>query len=412
MKPARAWAMYDWANSAFATTIVAGFFPIFFKQYWSAGTDTTVSTFQLGVANSTASVIVALCAPMLGAIADSGSTKKRLLLAFAGMGIVMTGALFFVAQGRWGFAAALYVLAFVGFSSSNIFYDSLLVSVADGEALDRVSARGFALGYLGGGLLFALNVAMTLTPQTFGLASKSAAVRVSFLSVAVWWAVFSIPLALWVHEPHYGTQQRGWTAVTAGFRQLLVTLRHVRQLRIVLLFLVAYWLYIDAVSTIIRMAVDYGMALGFKPTSLIVALLITQFVGFPAALAFGVIGTRWGTKQGILLGLAVYSGVAIWGFFMQREWEFYVLASAIGLVQGGVQSLSRSLYSRLIPSHQAAEFFGFYNMWGKFAAIIGPVLMGWVGLLTGNPRFGVLALVILLVSGAVLLTRVREAESQ
>ena len=412
MKPARAWAMYDWANSAFATTIVAGFFPIFFKQYWSAGTDTTVSTFQLGVANSTASVIVALCAPMLGAIADSGSTKKRLLLAFAGMGIVMTGALFFVAQGRWGLAAALYVLAFVGFSSSNIFYDSLLVSVADGEALDRVSARGFALGYLGGGLLFALNVAMTLTPQTFGLASKSAAVRVSFLSVAVWWAVFSIPLALWVHEPHYGTQQRGWTAVTAGFRQLLVTLRHVRQLRIVLLFLVAYWLYIDAVSTIIRMAVDYGMALGFKPTSLIVALLITQFVGFPAALAFGVIGTRWGTKQGILLGLAVYSGVAIWGFFMQQEWEFYVLASAIGLVQGGVQSLSRSLYSRLIPSHQAAEFFGFYNMWGKFAAIIGPVLMGWVGLLTGNPRFGVLALVILLVSGAVLLTRVREAESQ
>lgn len=409
MKPARAWAMYDWANSAFATTIVAGFFPIFFKQYWSIGTDATVSTFQLGVANSTASVIVALCAPMLGAIADSGSTKKRLLLAFAGMGIVMTGALFFVAQGRWQLAAALYVLAFVGFSSSNIFYDSLLVSVADGESLDRVSARGFALGYLGGGLLFALNVTMTLTPQTFGLASTSAAVRVSFLSVAVWWAVFSIPLALRVHEPHDGTRQRGWTAVIAGFRQLRATLRQVRQLRVVLLFLVAYWLYIDAVSTIIRMAVDYGMALGFKPTSLIVALLITQFVGFPAALAFGVIGTRWGTKQGILLGLAIYSGVAIWGFFMQQEWEFYVLAIAIGMVQGGVQSLSRSLYSRLIPEQQAAEFFGFYNMWGKFAAIIGPVLMGWVGLLTGNPRFGVLALVILLVCGAGLLMRVQEA---
>jgi UMF1 family MFS transporter len=405
-----AWALYDWANSAFATTVMAGFFPIFLKQYWSAGTDVTESTFRLGLANSLASVIVAVCAPVLGAIADRGSTRRKFLGLFACMGIVMTGALCFVARGDWEIAVVLYVLATIGFSGGNIFYDALMVSVANDERRDVVSALGFALGYLGGGLLFALNVAMTLTPQTFGLPDASAAVRVSFVTVAIWWAVFSIPVFLWVEEPQASDQSSGWTAVRAGFQQLHNTLREIRKLRVILVFLVGYWLYIDGVDTIVRMAVDYGMSLGFASTSLIVALLITQFVGFPAAIVFGKIGQRLGAKTGIFIGIGVYLGVAIWGFFMQREAEFYVLAIAIGCVQGGVQSLSRSLYSRLIPADKAAEFFGLYNMVGKYAAIIGPLLMGWISVATGQPRYGIIVVVVLFLAGAVLLYGVDEAE--
>jgi UMF1 family MFS transporter len=408
MKPVTAWALYDWANSAYATTVMAGFFPVFFKQYWSAGADVTVSTFQLGAANSLASVVVVICAPILGAIADQGSSKKKFLIYFASMGIVMTGAMFFVAQGAWPSAVLLYVLATVGFSGSNIFYDALIVGVAPAPRRDAVSALGFALGYLGGGILFAFNVAMTLAPQTFGLPDASAAVRVSFLSVAFWWAVFSIPIMLWVREPQGLARRGGWAAMRAGLHQLRATAHEIRQLRMVGLFLLGYWLYIDGVDTIVRMAVDYGMSLGFAPKSLILALLITQFVGFPAALVFGKIGAWIGAKRGIFLGLTVYVGVAIWGYAMQREAEFYVLAVAVGCVQGGVQALSRSLYSRLIPVHQAAEFFGFYNMLGKFAAVIGPVLMGWVGVATGNPRYAVLSIIALFLSGAVLLYYVPE----
>lgn len=410
LKKVLSWALYDWANSAFATTVMAGFFPVFFKQYWSAGADVTVSTFQLGTANSLASLIVLMFAPVLGAIADRGSAKKKFLLLFATMGIVMTGSLHFVAQGNWGMAAAFYVLATIGFSGGNIFYDSLIVSVVGAKKMDVVSALGFALGYLGGGLLFALNVAMTLTPQTFGLANATEAVRVSFLSVAVWWGVFSIPMFFFVEEPRTGGKLAGWTAVTAGFRQVSATFQEVRKLRVVFLFLIGYWLYIDGVDTIVRMAVDYGMALGFRSDSLIVALLITQFVGFPAALTFGKIGEKLGTKTGIFLGIGVYVVVTIWGFFMKRELEFYALAAAIGLVQGGVQSLSRSFYTRLIPKSQAAEFFGFYNMLGKFAAVIGPFLTGWVSVTTGNPRYSILAILLLFISGAVILSFVNEKE--
>ncbi len=411
MRPAVAWAFYDWANSAFATTVMAGFFPVFFKQYWSTGTDATVSTFQLGVANSLASICVALCAPVLGAMADRGSNKKTFLLAFATLGIMMTGGLYGVAQGAWPLAIGLFVLAAIGFSGSNIFYDALLVNVADVGHRHTVSAFGFALGYLGGGVLFALNVAMLLTPQTFGLANTSTAVRLAFVMVAVWWAIFSIPLIVWVREPSRCNRLSGWASATAAWQQLRETFRKVRTLRVVALFLAAYWLYIDGVGTIIRMAIDYGMSIGLEPKSLMVALLITQFVGFPAALVFGKIGTRYGAKTGIFLGLAAYIGVAIWGFFMQREAEFYVLAIVIGCVQGGVQALSRSLYSRLIPQHQAAEFFGFYNMLGKFAAVVGPVLMGWVGMATGNPRYGILSIIGLFVAGGVLLFWVDDAET-
>jgi len=404
------WALYDWANSAFATTVMAGFFPVFFKQYWNAGVEVTTSTFRLGLANSVASLVVVVLAPVLGAIGDRGSARKKFLLFFASLGVVMTASLCFVAQGGWQLAVLVYVLGIIGFSGGNVFYDSLLIAVAPQGKEDMVSAMGFALGYLGGGLLFAFNVIMTLKPVWFGLSDASAAVRIAFLSVAIWWAVFSLPLLFWVREPPPAKRISGWSMVTGGFQQLRATFAEIRRLRVVFLFLIGYWLYIDGVDTIVRMAVDYGMSLGFAANSLIVALLITQFVGFPAAILFGKLGEKLGTKTSILLGLAVYVGVTVWARFMGSTGEFYILAVAIGLVQGGVQALSRAFYSRLIPASRAAEFFGFYNMLGKFAAVIGPILMGLVGVLTGNPRHSILAIVTLFVGGGVILYFVDEGE--
>lgn len=403
----RSWIFYDWANSAFATAVMAGFFPVFFKEYWSAGVPVTESTWRLGMANSVASLIVVLLAPLLGALADHLERRKGMLLVFAATGIVMTGGLFLVAEGQWGLAVAFYVLAVFGFSGGNLFYDSLLVSVARNRELDRVSAQGFALGYLGGGLLFAINVLAVQKPHWFGLAGQADAVRWSFVSVALWWAVFSVPLFLFVHEKRTTAKPPGIAAaIRSGFRQLARTIREIRQLPDTFLFLLAYWVYIDGVDTIIRMAIDYGLSLGFPANSLIVALLLTQFVGFPATLLFGRLGKRIGAKNGIFLALAVYMGVTFASTLMTSVAQFYVLAITIGLVQGGIQALSRSVYARMIPARRSAEFFGFYNMVGKFAAVIGPALMGWVAVLTQSNRLSILSILILFVIGVALLVRV------
>jgi UMF1 family MFS transporter len=402
-----AWALYDWGNSAFATAVIAGFFPIFFKQYWSAGIDPTASSFRLGIANSAGSLVVLALAPALGAVADQGAFKKRFLTAFAFAGIVATAALYLVEQGSWEIAVLLYVVAGIGFSGANVFYDALLIDVAEAREFDFVSGLGYAAGYLGGGLFFAGCVALTLWPESFGLAGRAQAVSLSFVLTGVWWALFTLPLLRAVRE-RPATGSTGFLrALGGGFRQLAATFRKIRRFRVVVLFLVAYWLYIDGVDTIVRMAVDYGMALGFPAEGLITALLITQFVGFPAALLFGWLGGKIGAKTGILIGIAAYMAITFWGYLMQSSWEFYALAVAIGLVQGGVQSLSRSLYARLIPEEAAAEFFGFYNLLGKFAAVLGPALMGWVAVATGSNRLSILSLLVLFGLGALLLLFVK-----
>jgi UMF1 family MFS transporter len=387
--------------------MMAGFFPIFFRDVWSAGEASPSITFRLGLANSIASLVIVALGPVLGAIADSGGRRKRFLMAFMALGVTTTGALTWVAMGRWQLALMLFVFSTVGFLGANVFYDALIVSVTSEDRYDVVSALGYAFGYLGGGVLFAVCVAMTLWPARFGLGGVEQAVRLSFLLTAMWWAVFSIPLFLVVREAGATIRSSLGSAVRGGLSQLIATFREVRRLRTVILFLLAYWLYIDGVDTIIRMAVDYGMALGFGRNGLILALLITQFVGFPAAIAFGRIGSRLGAKTGILIGIGVYVGVTVWAFFMDATWEFYALAVTIGLVQGGVQALSRSFYARLIPPEKSAEFFGFYNMLGKFAAVIGPALMGWVGVLTGNPRLAILSIVVLFLGGGTLLLFVK-----
>lgn len=374
------WALYDWANSAFATTVMAGFFPIFFKQYWSYGADVNLSTARLGLGNSLASLLVALMAPFLGAVADRGSARKKFLIFFAYLGVLMTAGLFLVQQGDWEWAIFVYTMGIIGFSGANIFYDSLLPSVTDESSVDYVSSLGYSLGYLGGGLLFLLNVVMTLKPSWFGLPDAAAAVRYAFVSVALWWGGFTLFTIFWVPEEKGPVSDSEGNPLVAGFQQFVGTFRKIRHLKAVFVFLLAYWFYIDGVDTIIRMAVDYGISLGFESNDLIVCLLLVQFVGFPAAIVFGTLGERWGVRKSIFLAIGIYMAITIWGAMMSNKAEFYGLAVAIGLVQGGIQALSRSYYSRLIPRGQSAEYFGFYNMLGKFAAIFGPALMGFTGL--------------------------------
>jgi UMF1 family MFS transporter len=404
----RAWALYDVGNSAFSTTVMAGFFPVFFKQFWCAGESATESTFRLGVTSSLASAVIALGAPLLGAIGDQSAIRKRLLAVFAMLGALSTIALAFIGRGQWQLAALAFALGTIGFGCSVVFYDSLLTAVASGEAAHRISARGYAYGYLGGGILFALNVAMTQMPALFGLPDAGAAVRVSFVMVGLWWLAFMIPLMRHVREaPAYVTPEGGKASLRTALAKVLRTLASVRQVPAVWTFLLAYWLYIDGVDTVIRMAVDYGMSIGLPSSSLIVALLITQFVGFPATIAVGRLASRIGEKNAILCCLMVYVGVTLWGAQMETQTEFYALAIAIGLVQGGVQALSRSLWSKMVPAERSAELFGFFNMLGKMAAIIGPVLMGGVALATGSTRISILSIALLFFAGGALLFRVQ-----
>jgi UMF1 family MFS transporter len=398
------WALYDWANSAFATTVIAGFYPIFFNEYWAAGVDPQTQTLYQGLTATVASIIVMLLAPWLGAIADRRAAKKRFLGAFTAMGVLSTAALYLVGQGQWIWAIVLSIIGRIGFFGSLSFYDSLIVNVAQPREMDRVSALGYGLGYLGGGLLFAINVAMALKPQWFGLADAAIATRIAFVMVALWWLLFALPLFRNVPEGAPREGQSGW-------RELLATLREIRQHRPVWLFLIAYWLYIDGVDTIIVMAVDFGMKLGFESSNLIAALLMVQFIGFPAAIFFGWLGGRIGTQRAIFVALAIYVGVTLWAYFLQTVLQFYLMAAAIGCVQGGIQSLSRSYYARLIPAGKAGEFFGFYNMMGKFAAVLGPTVVGVTAQLTGNPRLAILTLLAFFIVGGVLLARVPKDSS-
>ncbi|MEJ0087627.1 MAG: MFS transporter [Pseudomonadota bacterium] len=401
------WALYDWANSAFATTVMAGFFPVFFQKFWSTDVTPVETTARLGYANAAAGLVIAILAPILGAIGDRGGRRKQFLFAWTLLGVGSTAALYLVGQGEWLAAAVLFVLGTMGFNGGIVFNDSMLLDVAQPNQFDRVSSFGYALGYLGGGLLFLINVVMVSKPALFGLADAGQAVRASFVTVAVWWLVFTIPLMRRVHEQQRGPHLPFFDAARVGFKELRNTIAHVRQYKTIAMFLLAYWFYIDGVNTIIKMAVNYGVSLGLDTNSLLTALLVTQFVGFPAALFFGYLGDRIGPKRGILIGLAVYAGITVYAYFLDSEAEFFALAVVVGLVQGGVQSLSRSVFGRLVPEGKNAEFFGFFNMMGKFATVLGPLLIAIVAGVTHNERASIISLVLLFVIGAVLLWRVR-----
>ncbi len=401
------WALYDWANSAFATTVMAGFFPIFFKSYWASDLSDAESTFVIGSANSIVGLVIAVSAPILGAIADAGNSKKRLLLIFATIGIISTGYLFFVPESSWKFAITFYAVGVIGFSGGNIFYDSLLVSVSNQDQRNQVSSLGFSMGYLGGGLLFLLNVLMFSYPSFFGLSSQIEAVLWSFMSVALWWAIFTTPLLTGVKENKIYKNNSGlFTIIKIAFQNLYKTGLSIKQYKSAVIFLLAYFLYMDGVDTIIRMATSYGADIGLSAQSMIGALLLTQFIGFPATLVFGAYSDKFGYKQTLSFAILIYIGVVLFSSQMDTAIEFFIMAGVIGLVQGGVQAISRSYFSTLIPSEKAAEFFGFYNFIGKSSVFFGPFMVSGIALITNSPGAGILSLLILFIPGLILLRKV------
>ena len=406
-----AWCMYDWANSAFATTIMAAVLPTFYSAVAGAHLPGNTATVYWGYTSSISLLINAVMSPILGALADYLGAKKRFLTLFAAFGIFFTSLLVVVSTGQWLLASVLYTLGYIGFGGANVFYDSLLPHIARPEDIDYVSSKGYALGYLGGGILLAINIAMILFWDKIGLPSQEMASRLSFLSVGFWWAVFTIPILRKVPEPRVPeTREPRANPLRVAFQRLGNTFRDIRQYRELTKFIVAFWLYNDGIGTIIKMATIYGAEIGIGQTDLIGALLLTQFVGIPFSLLFGRMAKSLSTKRSIRLALGVYTLISIGGYFMTSALHFWLLAAAVGLVQGGSQALSRSLFGAMVPKAKSAEFFGFYDVSGKFAGIVGPAVFAVVGQLTGSSRLSIVSLIVFFVVGGLLLTKVDEEE--
>ena len=419
----RAWAMYDWGISAMQTVITTAVFPIFFVKVAGHGMPGSEPAQWWSIANTVGAVLVALMAPLLGAVADYAGIRKKLLAIFMIVGVAATGGMYFIQQGDLVLASTLFVVALIGATASLSFYESLLPHVARPEEMDRVSTAAYAMGYLGGGLLLALNLAWIQSPAMFGLPSgpgltpqeASLPARLAFVSVSVWWLLFSIPLLRRVHEPPRALEldeRAGENPVRAAFVRLRETLRALRSYRNAFLMLLAFMIYNDGIQTIIKMATVYGTEIGIGASALIAAILIVQFVGVPCAFLFGVLAGRIGAKRAVFLGLFAYVLITIVGYFMKTATHFFILAGLVGMVQGGTQALSRSLFASMIPRHKSSEFFGFYSVFEKFAGIFGPLLFAVTIGLTGSSRNAILSVVVFFVVGMLVLLLVDVDEGQ
>lgn len=389
------------------TVVITAVFPPWFLATAEGSLDRAAATARFAYATTAALVAVAVLAPVLGALADHAPVKKKLLGAFMGVGVAATAAMFLVREGEWGFALATFALANLGVAGSFVFYDALLPHIATPDEVDRVSTAGYAIGYLGGGILLAACLVVIQAPTTFGLDDAGEAARWSFLAVAVWWAVFSIPLFLRVPEPRVAlARPAGASLIGTTFRGLAHTLRELSRFRQALLMMVAFLIYNDGIQTIIRMAAIFGAEIGIDRGTLIGAILVVQFVGIPCTFAFGQLAARIGAKRAVLLGVAVYGAIALIGWSMESAWQFWTLALLVGLVQGGTQALSRSLFASLIPKAKSSEMFGLFAVFEKFAGIFGPMLFGLAVSLTGSSRHAILSVLLFFAVGGALLFRV------
>ena len=416
--------MYDWANSAFQTTIIAAIFPIYFQKVAAADLPPTVATSRFAWATTLSILLVAVITPVLGAVADFAAIKKRLLAIFLAVGATATGAMYFITRGDWLFALVLFVVGNVGVAGSIVFYESLLPHLVDETQLDAVSSAGYAVGYVGGGLLLAINIVMMAKPGWFLLPSREVAVRASLASVAVWWVVFSIPLFRHVPEPPRRLEvdeRPTQNSFVTALQRLVETARELRRYRQAFLLLLAFLVYNDGIQTIIRMATTYGTEVGIDENAMILALLVTQFIGIPFAFLFGMFASRAGAKAAIFVGLSAYAVITLLGYYMRSATQFFALAVMVGMVQGGTQALSRSLFASLIPKHKSSEFFSFFGTFERYAGILGPAIFAWVVDRSGTSRNAVLSVIVFFVVGAALLTLVdpeegrraaREAEAQ
>lgn len=404
------WMLYDWANSAYSIIITTAVFPIFYKSVaTNAGVDNADSTAYLGYAVAAATFILAMIGPILGAIADYDGLKKKFFFFFFAIGSLSTLSLAFVPDGNWILLLIIYTITAVGFHGANIFYDAFLVDVTPVERMHQISSRGFGLGYIGSTIPFILSIALILLadggviPLSMGFATKLA-----FIITGIWWIVFTIPMLRTVVQIH--SIPREATIIGGSFRRLGKTLKEIRKYRHVFLFLIAYFFYIDGVGTIISMSTAYGTDLGISATSLLIILFVTQVVAAPFAIIYGRLSERFTGKKMLYVGICVYIIVCIYAFFMKTETDFWILAMLVATSQGGIQALSRSYFAKLVPKEKSNEFFGFYNIFGKFASVMGPLLVGVTAQLTGSSSYGVFSLVILFIIGITVLKFVPEPD--
>lgn len=411
----RAWAMYDWANSAFVTTVMAAILPIFYHGYAAVTLPENLRTAYWGYTQTVALVIIAIISPVLGAAADYLGAKKKFLAAFVALGVLGSFLLSFTGEGAWLFVSIVFIIGNIGFAGAEVFYESLLPHVARPDEVDRVSTAGYAVGYVGGGLLLAFQLAWITWPDRFGMSDATQAAKIAFVSVALWWAVFTLPLLRVVREPARrleSDERLAMNPIRVGLDRVIETFKEIRRHRQVFTFLIAFWLYNDGIMTIIKMATIYGAEIGIGQTHLIGALLLVQFLGIPFTFAFGALASYIGAKRGLYLALFVYTGISIFGYFMTTPLHFWALATAVAVVQGGSQALSRSLYSSMVPRGKSSEFFGFYSIGGKFGNIIGPLVFAVVSQLAGGSRLSILSLIVFFAFGLFFLSRVDEAEGR
>jgi len=397
--------MYDWANSAFVTTMVAAVLPVFYFDVAAKGLAEYEAASYWSFSQSAAMVTVALLAPFLGAVADLSGRKLQFLRAFAWLGITATALFVLVGEGDWLLASILFIAGQIGFSGGNTFYDSMLTDLVPEEKRDMVSSQGYAVGYLGGGLLLAVNLLMIMKPGWFGLDSALHGTYLCFLSVAAWWFLFSLPIFRHAgpHLPKAVVRLSAAGYAARGFGRLYRTFRNVRRFPELVKYLIAFWLFNDGINTVITMATMYGKTIGIGTNDLIAALLITQFVGFPCTLLFGRMAERIGAKRALYLSLAVYAVIISLGYFMTTALHFYLLAIVVGFVQGGSQAVARSIFSRLVPRRQSAEFFGFLSVSSKLSSSFGPFVFGLASQLFKSSRMGILALLVFIIGGMIML---------
>lgn len=404
--PERSWALYDWANSAYTIVIVTAILPLYFKSAATeAGISASTSTAYWGYANSFSTLIVALLAPILGTIADFKGFKKRFFTFFSVLGIAFTLLLAVVPADQWMILLIVFVLTSIGFAGSNVFYDAFLVDVTTEERMNRISASGFAYGYIGSTIPFVISIAIIVLAQTGTIPlSVTVASQIAFVITALWWGIFTIPMLKNVEQNYY--VEHVPNPVKASFKKLIITFKNIKVYRPLFLFLLAYFFYIDGVNTIIKMSTAYGSDLGIDSTTLLIVLFVTQVVAAPFTVLFGKLGTKYGDKQLIMVGICIYIFICCYAFFLDSALDFWILAMFVGMAQGGIQSLSRSYFGKLVPKESSNEFFGFYNIFGKFAAVAGPLLLGVTTHITGKTNYGVFTLVILFIVGAIILLRV------
>ncbi|MDD5018535.1 MAG: MFS transporter [Eubacteriales bacterium] len=426
-KKIRSWCLYDFGNSAFATTILAAVLPVYFANVIYTGSDATA---VWGIVTAVAMLIIAALAPILGAISDSANSKKKFWTFFMALGCLGTALLMLPGPGDTLMLSLFFVVANIGFSGSLVFYDAFLPHIVSRNKMDKTSAAGYAWGYIGGGILLVVNMVMIINPGAiWGEGDPQyLGTRLSFLSVAVWWLIFSIPMMKNIHEPVLdNTPKKAAAAIKDGFHRIGVTFAHIKQHKELFKFLIAFFLYIDGVGTIIRMATVFssdpqlGLSNDLEVLTggvlsitmvMVVGLLITQLVAWPMSFLMGRIGQKYGAKNTIYICIVTYILIATAGTFMFADWNFLVLAALVGTVQGGVQSMSRSLFAHMVSKEKTGEFFGFYGIFEKFAAILGPLLMSLVALITDNVRFSVLAVIPLFIIGGLLLMRVKAPDTR